>query len=289
MTTNSTKQSGTKTSTKGTGSLAKVQAKAAKRTTKIAAKHQAIREAGKPKAEAAKPELMMSVEQMIANAAGEALAQTPAPGKKGKRVPWRERAAVINAENNEKFAAQAGGPTSPLAHDNMLLRVEPGQFADALNKATVEQLEDALKLECWSPKQRGRIGAALKTRTKPVPAADIAKTVAAVQAGDLTKGIEVPTARKKKPTTKPAKDDGKMSGLDAAAKVLAESPTPLNARQIVQQAAAKGYWTSPRGKTPHATIYAAMTVEIAKKGDQARFKKTDRGLFTVTDAGKQAK
>ncbi|MCG3180939.1 MAG: hypothetical protein BIFFINMI_03304 [Phycisphaerae bacterium] len=31
-----------------------------------------------------------------------------------------------------------------------------------------------------------------------------------------------------------------------------------------------------------------MIVEIAKKGDQARFKKVDRGLFTGTDAGKAA-
>jgi len=86
---------------------------------------------------------------------------------------------------------------------------------------------------------------------------------------------------------KPA-GDGKMSGLDAAAKVLAESPTPLNAKQIVEAMAAKGYWSS-NAATPHATIYAAMIVEIAKKGDLARFRKADRGLFTVAAAGKQAK
>jgi hypothetical protein len=128
---------------------------------------------------------------------------------------------------------------------------------------------------------------------------DVAKTVAAVTKGDLTKGVEVPMPVKRAhgkqvkqaeaKAAKPAKADRKMSGLDAAAKVLAESATPLNAKQIVEQAAAKNYWTSPGGKTPHATIYAAMATEIAKKGDQARFKKTDRGLFTVTASGKQAK
>lgn len=75
--------------------------------------------------------------------------------------------------------------------------------------------------------------------------------------------------------------DGKMSGLDAAAKVLAESKEPLRAKEIVEQMAAKGYWSSPGGKTPHATIYAAMMREINEKGKDARFKKTDRGLFAA--------
>ena len=118
---------------------------------------------------------------------------------------------------------------------------------------------------------------------------DVAKTVAAVTKGDLTKGVEVPMPAKKTGKAKTPKADRKMSGLGAAAKVLAESAEPLNAKQIIEQAAAKGYWTSPGGKTPHATIYAAMIVEIAKKGDQARFRKADRGLFTVTAAGKEAK
>jgi len=80
-----------------------------------------------------------------------------------------------------------------------------------------------------------------------------------------------------------------MSGLDAAAKVLGESAEPLNAKQIVEQAAAKGYWTSPGGKTPHATLYAAMLIDARKKGAESRFVKVDRGLWTLSDAAKQAK
>ncbi|MCG3181397.1 MAG: hypothetical protein BIFFINMI_03790 [Phycisphaerae bacterium] len=208
-----------------------------------------------------------------------------------------------------------------VASDNPLAKATGSDFADALNKATAEQLSDALNLQCWSAKQRSRIEAALKTRrgltgspARTCPkcgsadltfnkrgftcakcghkqdADDVAKTVEAVTKGDLTKGVEIPTAAHKKPAAKVSKPEGKMSGLDAAAKVLAESPTPLNARQIVEQAAAKGYWTSSAA-TPHSTIYAAMIVEIAKKGDQARFKKVDRGLFTAAGAGqpKQAK
>lgn len=73
----------------------------------------------------------------------------------------------------------------------------------------------------------------------------------------------------------------RASGLDAAAQVLATAAAPMNAKDIVKAMADQGLWTSPGGKTPHATIYAAMVREITTKGDKARFKKTDRGLFTA--------
>jgi hypothetical protein len=40
--------------------------------------------------------------------------------------------------------------------------------------------------------------------------------------------------------------------------------------------AAKGYWTSPGGKTPAATLYSAILRELAHKGSDARFAKTER-------------
>lgn len=77
---------------------------------------------------------------------------------------------------------------------------------------------------------------------------------------------------------KPAKVK-KASGLDAAAQVLKDAKQPMRCKDIVQIMLDKGMWTSG-GKTPHATIYAAILREIQTKGDKARFKKTDRGLFT---------
>ena len=133
------------------------------------------------------------------------------------------------------------------------------------------------------------IRAAGKAAAETPKTDDVAKTVAAVTKGDLTKGVEVPMPAKKTGKAKTPKADRKMSGLDAAAKVLAEATEPMHVKAIVEQAAAKGYWTSPGGKTPHATIYAAIITEIAKKGSESRFAKADRGLFTVTAAGKQAK
>jgi hypothetical protein len=73
----------------------------------------------------------------------------------------------------------------------------------------------------------------------------------------------------------------KLSALDAAAKVLGEAGGALNCKELIQAMAAKGYWSSPAGKTPHATLYAAILREIATKGDQARFRKADRGKFAL--------
>jgi hypothetical protein len=86
--------------------------------------------------------------------------------------------------------------------------------------------------------------------------------------------LKMPKAKK----AKPAKEK-KLSALDAAAKVLADIGTPMTAPAMIEAMAAKGYWTSPGGQTPAATLYAAIAREITKKGKEARFKKTDRGTF----------
>jgi hypothetical protein len=78
-----------------------------------------------------------------------------------------------------------------------------------------------------------------------------------------------------------AKADGKLSALAAAAKVLAESKEPMTTKAMVEQMAAKGYWMSPGGKTPWATLYSAILREIQVKGADSRFKKADRGTFAL--------
>ncbi len=97
------------------------------------------------------------------------------------------------------------------------------------------------------------------------------------------------TARKKttKANAKPAKKTAKKktdrgtSALDAAAKVLGEANEPMTSKDMVEAMAAKGYWKSPGGKTPHATLYSAVLREIGKKGKDARFKKVERGKFAL--------
>src|SRR5688572_28588691 len=75
---------------------------------------------------------------------------------------------------------------------------------------------------------------------------------------------------------KPAKEK-KLSAIDAAAQVLAGTKDPMNCKELVEAMAAKSLWTSPGGKTPHATLYSAIIREIALKGKESRFVKRDRG------------
>jgi hypothetical protein len=78
------------------------------------------------------------------------------------------------------------------------------------------------------------------------------------------------------------KADGKLSQLDAAVKVLEESKEPMTTKAMIDAMAAKGYWTSPGGKTPQATLYSAILREIQKKGKEARFVKVERGQFALS-------
>jgi hypothetical protein len=84
-----------------------------------------------------------------------------------------------------------------------------------------------------------------------------------------------PKARRKKSSAPKAK---KMSCLDAAARVLAEAGQPMTTQEMIDAMAAKGYWSSPGGKTPAATLYSAILRELGK-GAESRFVKTERGKF----------
>jgi hypothetical protein len=97
---------------------------------------------------------------------------------------------------------------------------------------------------------------------------------------------DAPKAKTKaKKTAKPAeaKAEGKMSALDAAVKVLAEEGKPMNAKELIEAMAARGYWNSPGGKTPDATLSAAIGTEIRKKGAQSRFTKPSPGKFALRE------
>jgi hypothetical protein len=71
----------------------------------------------------------------------------------------------------------------------------------------------------------------------------------------------------------------RVSALDAAAEVLAKAGKPMRAQELIVAMAEQGLWTSPGGRTPHATLYAAMMREARDKGGESRFRKVDRGQF----------
>jgi hypothetical protein len=85
-----------------------------------------------------------------------------------------------------------------------------------------------------------------------------------------------PKGEGKSAAPKPEKPK-KLSGLDAAAQVLKDAGRPMNFKDITEAALKMGWRTN--GKTPHASLYAAAIREIAAKGTDARFRKTERGMF----------
>ncbi len=84
---------------------------------------------------------------------------------------------------------------------------------------------------------------------------------------------------KRSAKTKPAAAPKRLSALDAAAQVLQKAAKPMTSKALIATMAEQKLWTSPNGKTPHATLNAAMLREIGTKAGKARVKKTGRGLF----------
>jgi len=109
-----------------------------------------------------------------------------------------------------------------------------------------------------------------------------AKKTTKTKAPKATKTAKAPRAKKTKAAGE-AKAK-KLSAIDAAAKILTETGETMNTRQMIEAMAAQKLWTSPGGKTPHATLYSAILREINEKGKDARFVKTERGKFTAKAA-----
>jgi hypothetical protein len=124
------------------------------------------------------------------------------------------------------------------------------------------------------------------TKTKKTTKTKAAKTTKRATKSALKSigaNIEAIDGAGKKLRAKKAKEPKpkKLSALDAAAQVLAESGQPMNTREMIETLAAKKLWTSPGGKTPHATLYSAILREINEKGKDSRFTKTERGKFAA--------
>jgi hypothetical protein len=115
--------------------------------------------------------------------------------------------------------------------------------------------------------------------TASVP--EITMEQAAPDTSEATPTAAKPKRQRKTPAAAKAK---KVSAIDAAAKVLAEADTPMSCKEMIGAMMAQGLWTSPGGKTPDATLYSAILREIATKGNDARFVKTERGKFARTTA-----
>jgi len=172
--------------------------------------------------------------------------------QKNKRTSWAARTPVMALPDDEP-------PTSTEGDLTMAKK-------SATKKTPKTKAAKPAKVKAEKPAK-----AAAKA-TKPPKAAKTPKSgkVAAV------KDPAAPKAAK--PAADPAATK-KLSQLDAAAQVLKAVGRPLNCQEMVSEMESRGLWKSPGGKTPAATLYAALGREIANKGAEARFAKADKGTF----------
>jgi len=146
-----------------------------------------------------------------------------------------------------------------------LANIEAEERAASNGEATTQP--DAVPVATTAAKGRPRKG-------KAAPKLTTAKNAPKANVGRKPKTVIQPKAKR-------------LSALDAAAQVLASSKEPRNTKSLIAEMEKKGLWTSPGGKTPAATLYAAIIREIGTKKREARFIKTERGLFTINaKAGK---
>ena len=81
--------------------------------------------------------------------------------------------------------------------------------------------------------------------------------------------VDTPNTAPECATAKKAK---KVSLLDLAAKILADTGEALNCKELVAKAKEMG-WVST-GKTPEQTLYSGIFREMKEKGEASRFKKS---------------
>ena len=223
------------------------QERAARRAARIAAKHMAIRSAALGTQEGST--VMKKNEVKVG---GTYLAKVS-----DKVVPVR-----IDAENRH------GGWDATNTATGKKVRIKSAQrLRGAVHKS--KPLALAIPSQAGSAKEAA-------------PAADVGPTAAKTAVAKP----EAKAERPKAPKAKKKAREKKPGCLDAAVEVLKNAAGgPLGAKEMVERMLAKGLWKT-NGRTPQATLYAAIIREIAAKGKEARFHKTDRGMFELSAAAR---
>jgi hypothetical protein len=271
--------------------LTQRQERAARRAARIAAKHEAIRQAATPqepqhqkRSDVMKKNEVKVGGQYIAKVSGQ-LAQvridrenphggwdaTNVATKKPVRIKSAQRlraeAGVSKAEvkaAKAAVAAQVGAGAKPAAEsakDAKATAAAAGGQATNPLEAHYRTQKDAAKAEKAAKVAAMRKEVAEKL-AKPDPELDAA-----------IKASEADRRAKKAKAAKP-KGERKLGCLDAAVRVLQEAGRPLQCGDIVKVALGKGYWQT-KGATPSATLYAAIIRECAAKGPKARFRRAE--------------
>jgi hypothetical protein len=208
--------------------------------------------------------------------------------KPGSKPSTKSARAAVTAAGKEVSAARKAAIKEVEQRIERLDSAKPAPVDE-----TAPRGGDGSALAKESPTgQRGATGANVAKQDHEVPSAkELANNAAHEKHAEAqrgkAKGAKAGTEKKNAKAARGGDDDlsrkpKRMGVLDAAAKVLAASKEPMRAKDMIAADEAKGLWKSPGGKTPEATLYAAIIREIAAKGKEARFKKHERGVFVAS-------
>jgi hypothetical protein len=192
----------------------------------------------------------------------------------GEQVTWRrdslaERPIAILDPTEEEPDAACEAPTDaeqPVPAESP--GGEPSPAAPVCEEATADQMPPATEVTGSATEPAAGLAA---------PVSESGEGPAAPTVADET--VQQPAKPKRQRKASAAHKEKKVSALDAAAKVLAEAGHAMNCQAMIAAMSAKGYWTSPGGKTPQATLYSAIAREMATQGAGSRFVKAERGKF----------
>jgi len=265
------------------------QERAARRAARIAAKHEAIRQAAAPQEPQHQRRSMVMKKnevkvgsEYIAKVSGKLAhiridQENPHGGWDATNLATKKAVRIKSAQ---RLRAEAGRKAAPAAHvatgakpagevakDTKPAPAAAGGKATNPLEAHYRAQKDVAKTEKAAKVAAMRKEVAEKV-AQPDPELD-----AAVKAAE--EGRRAKKAKAAKP-----KGERKPSLLTLAADVLKDAKAPMDCKAIVEKVLAKGLWQT-KGKTPAATLYAAIIREIAAKDKDARFKKVERGQFAT--------
>ena len=187
----------------------------------------------------------------------------------GEQVTWRRDSLVDR-------------PIEILAHsDSQDPATSPAESAVSKQPERMELSQAASEMVATAPAPTAVEPSAPALELAVAAPASLATEANAVAIGSWSEPEPMSVTPRRQQQASDGPREKKLSALDAAAKVLSETGQAMTCPELIAAMAAKGYWSSPKGRTPSSTLYAALLRELQTKGAASRFVKTARGQFAL--------
>lgn len=195
-----------------------------------------------------------------------------------KKPPIPRRVPIAKGDTHNTTAPAASAVANSPARSK-LLKAAQGEIAERIQRLEREERGEPTTpaTTAATTAQDGGGGGGTHDTVSDETAAHAITSPVTNETAEPAKKDKIPKAPKPPKEAKPKR----VSALDAAHTVLLDAKGGMKAPDIIKAMAERGLWTSPGGKTPASTLYAAMVREITTKGDASRFKKSDKGMFTA--------